>query len=148
MGVSGSILVSVVTTLITFCVLEFIAKPVRRFFDLRREVSRQLALFANVGARWKRGVSSTAHIVPNALGEKEERRLDDAERVFRDLASQMRSFAQTDRLASSLVGAFGFNPFRASSGLFGLSNNIAEHGEARASSKKTIEESLRLLEPN
>src|SRR5438128_2462148 len=72
----------------------FVGGPVRKFFDLRGEVIRRLTEFANVSARWKEvpddsgATSGEVHAMD--LSDKEIARLEEAQRVLRDLASQMR----------------------------------------------------------
>src|SRR3981189_1883756 len=50
--------------------------------------------------------------------------LEEAEGVFRDLASQMRAFAQNEILAVWIR----YDPVMASAGLIGMSNSLATYG--------------------
>jgi len=55
-------------------------------------------------------------------------RLEEAEGVFRDLASQMRAFAQNEILAVWIVKLLRYDPVMASAGLIGMSNSLATYG--------------------
>jgi hypothetical protein len=140
-----TIAISIATTLLTYFALEFTAKPVRRFFDLRTETARLLGLFANVSARFKEIRDRPAEVEVREMGEDDSARLKEAEISLREMASRMRAFVQTESFAAWLVGTFfGYNPFKASAGLFGLSNDIGTYGGSRAFQVRTIEQALRL----
>jgi hypothetical protein len=128
--------------------LEFVGRPVRRFFDLRGEVLRQMAVFANVSARWKEVRDSVGAISGEredmGLSAVENQRLEEAQRLLRDLASQMRAFTQNEWLAARIVRWLRFDPLKASAGLFGLSNVLDTHGGSRAFQTKTVEDALRI----
>jgi hypothetical protein len=75
---------------------DYVAKPLRRFFDLRREVNRCLVNYGNLQARFKLtdSVREQTNISP-----EEDARLTEAEKAFRNLGAEMRAFANADRLA-------------------------------------------------
>ncbi len=56
--------------------------------------------------------------------EADAKMLEEAEGVFRDLASQMRAFAQNEILAVWIR----YDPVMASAGLIGMSNSLATYG--------------------
>jgi len=56
--------------------------------------------------------------------EADAKMLEEAEGVFRDLASQMRAFAQNEILAVWIQ----YDPVMASAGLIGMSNSLATYG--------------------
>jgi hypothetical protein len=72
--------------------LEFVGRPLRKFFDLRGEVIRRLIEFANVRAHWKELPDSSGAVSGNLeeidLSAVDLARLEEAQRTFRDLASQ------------------------------------------------------------
>jgi hypothetical protein len=129
-------------------VLEFVGRPVRQFFDLRGEVIRQMAVFANVRARWKEvrdSVGATSGEVEEmGLSDLEIQRLEEAQRLLRDLASQMRAFAQNEWLAVRIVRWLHYDPLKASGGLFGLSNALDTYGGNRAFQTKAVEGALHI----
>jgi len=84
-------------------------------------VIRRLNEFGNVGALWKESRASPGEVEQTDRSEKEIARLEDAQRVFRDLASQMRAFAENEPLAMKLVRRLDYDPMKASLGLTGLS---------------------------
>jgi len=59
-------------------------------------------------------------------------RLQEAEGVFRDLASQMRAIAQNEILAVWIVKLLRYDPVMASAGLIGMSNRLATYGPMRS----------------
>src|ERR1700683_2958281 len=119
----------------------FVGGPVRKCFDLRGEVVRRLTEFGNVGARWKGSRAPPNEIMDRSA--KEIARVEDAQRVFRDLASQMRAFAENEFLAMKLVRLW-YDPRNASDGLIGFSTELDTYGESRASRRKPIETALRI----
>ena len=125
----------------------FIGNPLRKFFDLRGEVIRRLIEFANVPARWKEiaddSGAKSGERIEIELAENEIARLEEAQRTFRDLASQMRAFAENEPLALWLV-RLRYNPLKASAGLIGLSNTYDTYGGTKAFQRKTIETALRI----
>ena len=135
-----------VFALVCWASFNAVGSPLLRFFDLRTEVRRTMILFANVRARWRdedrEGVG-----VPVATGAdlspEEQENLKDAQIQYRDLASQMRAFADTRAFACRLLHALGFNPRKAAAGLIGLSNSIDTYGKGRAFQTRTIEEALK-----
>jgi hypothetical protein len=56
-------------------VLEFVGRPLRKFFDLRGEIIRRLIEFANIRARWKDIPDSSGAV----SGEREALSLSDGE---------------------------------------------------------------------
>jgi hypothetical protein len=99
-------------------------------------------------ARWKEirddvGATSGELQPVGDLSEAEIIRLEEVQRVLRDLASQMRAFAENEPLAMWFV-SFRFDPLRASAGLIGLSNTYDTYGDSKAFQRKAIETALRL----
>jgi hypothetical protein len=77
---------------------DFVTKPLRRFFDIRREVNRHLVEYGNVRARAELVDEMD---VPVVISPAEDARLTEAQKVFRGLAGEMRAFANVDYFASS-----------------------------------------------
>lgn len=67
---------------------DFVTRPLRRFFDLRRHVNRRLVEYGNVRARAKL-VDEMDVLVE--ISPAEEARLTEAQKVFRGLAGEMRA---------------------------------------------------------
>ncbi|SRR6266496_1534718 len=125
---------------------DFVASPVRRFFNLRIEIIRRMTQFANVRARWKELRDDPNRLEDLGLSEKDQQRLEEAQSTFRDLASQMRGFAQTEWFAVKTVQILGYDPLNASAGLLGLSNTIDRYGGDRALQAKNVRDALRISE--
>ena len=120
---------------------EFVGRPFRQFFDLRREVSRRLVQFDKVMARAKMTGDVREPIV---LSPEENARLTEAQETFRDLASQMRAFVNAEYFANRIVSFFGFDAYEASTALIGFSNEISTYGERRAHYRVRVESLLRI----
>jgi hypothetical protein len=127
----------------------FVGAPIRKFFDLRGEVIRRLVEFANVPARWKEVRDDSGfpsgQVEDMDLTDKEIERLEEAQHVLRDLASQMLAFAENEIFAAWFIRrVMRFDPKAASRGLIGLSNEYDTYGGSRAFQRKTIETALRI----
>jgi hypothetical protein len=122
---------------------EFVGRPFRRFFDLRADISRRLVQFANVPARATDLRDGRQEL--NQLSDAQEARLTDAQNMFRDLASQMRAFAQAEWLAELIVRhVFKFNALEISTALIGYSNSISTYGQTQAHFQSLVEKLLRV----
>ncbi len=69
-------------------VVSFVGTPVRKFFDLRGEVIRRMAQFANARARWKESRDDPNEVKSLDLSEQDQRRLEEAESAFREPETQ------------------------------------------------------------
>ena len=137
----------IVVALISWMVFNTIGKPLLRFFDLRAEVRRTMILYDNVKARWR----ECDKVRVLAVGDEDMtpdnfERLQEAENQYRDLASQVRAFADTQSPTCTILRWFGFDARKASSGLIGLSNTVNTYGMTRAFQKQTINEALKFPE--
>jgi hypothetical protein len=125
--------------------LEFVARPIRNFFDVRREVGQQLVQFANVSARWK-----SRHLEPEVreagdLSEEEAGRLEAAQRTYRDLGARMKAFGETEHPATWLLKhAFRIDAVKARSAMLGLSNSVDSYGDNRAHYREAVRKALRI----
>jgi hypothetical protein len=127
----------------------FIGSPIRRFFDLRGEIIRQLVRFANVQARFRTLADSSGaesgKLLELSLPDSEKQRLILAMDTFRDLGSQMSTFAQNERFALRVTRALGYDPVLASSSLIGLSNTLDRYGAPeRISNRAALLKALKL----
>ena len=122
---------------------EFVGRPFRRFFDLRADISRRLVQFANVRARTTDLRDGRQEL--HQLSDAEQARLTEAENTLRDLASQMRAFAQAEWLAELIVRhIFKFNALEISTALIGYSNAISTYGQTQADFQSRVEQLLRI----
>src|SRR6266436_184014 len=123
-------------------VLEFLGKPVRAFFDLRDQVRAQLLLLAIVAPpKPRETVSTSLEIRQYDMALKAGRK---AQRMLRDLGSQMLAFSEIEIAARNWIAAFGFDAVAAGRGLIALSNiNYRSRADCAGFSRK-IEEALRL----
>jgi hypothetical protein len=133
----------IAVALISWIIFNTIGKPLLRFFDLRTEVRRTMILYDNVRARWReRGNFHVSAVSGDTTPDNFERLLE-AENQYRDLASQVRAFADTQSPTCVVLRWLGFDVRKASSGLIGLSNTLNTYGKTRAFQKQTINEALK-----
>src|SRR6266404_3352423 len=123
-------------------VLEFLGKPVRVFFDLRDEVRARLLLLANVAPpKPRETISTSLEIQQYDVALKAGR---EAQRILRDLGSQMLAFSETEIAACNGIAMFGFDAVAAGRGLIALSNTYYRNRTDCAGFSSKIEEALRL----
>jgi hypothetical protein len=153
----GSLIVGAIGAGIGWATTEFLARPIRKFFDLRGEIIQKVAQYNNVPARWSETPDGKRvdlsplrelwdgekEVMP--VTEDETARLYEAHNAFRDLATRMRAFAHNETGATRVLALFRYDAHRASDGLFGLSNDIGTMG-VRAQRKQTISDALRIPE--
>jgi hypothetical protein len=132
-----------VGAIVAWLATEFIGRPFRRFFDLRSEIARRLVQFDNVSGRMRMVDGTNREYVE--LSPSQDARLTEAENTFRDLASQMRAFAQAEPIAASIVKrACRYDAWEASRALIAYSNEISTEGPMRAAFKAQIATLLRI----
>jgi hypothetical protein len=129
--------------LFSWVVFNTIGKPLLRFFDLRTEVRRVMILYDNVRARWRE--AGTAATTDHDMTPDNFDRLQEAENQYRDLASQIRAFADTQAPTCLVLRWCGFDLRKASSGLMGLSNTLNTYGKGRAFHKDAINAAMKFL---
>ncbi len=123
-------------------VLELLGKPIRAFFGLRDQVRAQLLLLADVAPpKPRETISTSLEIRQYDVALKAGR---EAQRILRDLGSQMLAFSESEIAACNWIAAFGFDAVAAGRGLIALSNiNYRSRTDCAGFSSK-IEETLRL----
>ena len=134
---------TVAVALISWIAFNTLGKPLLRFFDLRTEVRRTMILYDNVRARWREVDQVLAPVGDQDATPDNFERLQEAENQYRDLASQVRAFADTQSPTCTVLRWFRFDLRKASSGLIGLSNTINNHGKTRAFHKQAISAALK-----
>jgi hypothetical protein len=124
--------------------LEILGRPIRALFDLRRRVLEQMLQLGDISLPKprERAVSSREiHEYDQAV-----RNVREAQRIFRDLGSQMLAFGENEPAARNVVGAMGFNLVEAGGVLIGLSAAYSQPGTNLAGLRNQIEKSLRLTD--
>jgi hypothetical protein len=146
----GSALLGAIAAVLAWVATSFVGTPVRKFFYLRGEVIGRLTALANVRARYKQQHSTddVEFIISTKdelfFSDRDAARLEEAQRVLRDLASQMRAFAFNEHLAMRLILQLKYNPRAASDGLIGLSNTYDTYGEDKSYYRRMVETALRV----
>ena len=130
---------------IAWVVLEFFGRPLRKFYDLRGETVYRLSKIANV-----RSLAKTTEPSPSGegqydrLSEPEMADLADAIKTVRDLASQFRAFSFNETYALHFTRLLGYDPLKASEGLFGLSNSLLTYNGERVVHRTTVQTALKI----
>jgi len=124
----------------------FVGGPIRRFYDLRREVNRCLVEYGNVLARHReRRLSDDDGVVTRQridLSTVEEARLSEAQTKFRNLAAEMRAFYHGELFANWVVTKLGYDTNKIASKLIGYSNDMSTYGGGRSRHHQQIEKLL------
>jgi hypothetical protein len=107
-----------------------------------------LTEFANVRANWKEvpddsGVASD-NLEEVDLSAAEIARLEEAQKTFRDLASQMQAFAQNETFARYFAELLLYKPRAAGAALIGLSNSYGTYGRTKALHRAQLHKALRI----
>jgi hypothetical protein len=124
----------------------FVGKPIREFFDLKKQSLEILMACANVPARARpvvrlaadRGVLSGSTYTTESDG-----RLEKAEEALRACGNKFHAFAQTEVLAVFVLRRLGYRPAEAAANFIGLSNSIRQYGSHRDHFRRQIERSLK-----
>jgi hypothetical protein len=131
----------VIGAALAWLLTEFVGRPFRQFFDLRREVSSSLVQYGNVPARANMKGDARE---PIELTPDQDARLSEAQATFRRLGGAMRAFANVEYFANRIVTWFGFDAYEISKALIGYSNEIPTYGERRTHLQHSIEKLLRI----
>ena len=67
----------------------------------------------------------------------------DAQRILRDLGSQMLAFGESEVAACKAIAPLGYDPIESGRGLIGRSNTYDRYGADRADFRSKIEKALR-----
>ncbi len=118
---------------------DFVTKPLRRFFDLRREANRCLVRYGNVPARARLLDDYTRKQIE--ISPEEDARLTEAQNAFRDLGADMRAFANVE-IANRIVRYLGYDADEIASALIGYSNQILAYGIQRKNAHDQVERLL------
>jgi hypothetical protein len=122
--------------------LEMLGRPIRAFFDLRRKVLGQMLVLGNISLPKPRETAVSSREISEY--NRAVRNVRAAQRIFRDLGSQLLAFGETEPAARNVVTAMGFNLVAAGSGLIRLSAAYSRPGADPAGLHKLIEKALRV----
>jgi hypothetical protein len=88
--------------------------------------------------------ASGAMIDEDRLSQAELAALADAIKSIRDLASQFRAFAVNETYALRFGRLLGYDPLKASEGLFGLSNTMETYNAERVVHRAIVQKALKV----
>jgi hypothetical protein len=118
--------------------LEFVGRPVRGFFDLRRQVRTQMLRFENLN--WPEYAFGDP---PYGTETKEQAQFRKAQTILCDLSDELISFGQSEWLAAYFVRGLGFDPIRAGIRLAVLAEELGTLHEDRAANYRAVERLLK-----
>jgi hypothetical protein len=121
--------------------LELIGRPIRTFYDIRRQVLQQMPILANVSPPKPRETVSTFQEIQEYDAALKNMR--EGQRILRDLGTQILAFGESEFVARLVIAQLGFDPVAAGRGLIGLSNTFDRYGADRADFRNQIEKALR-----
>jgi hypothetical protein len=117
--------------------VDFIARPVRHFRQMRAEIYECMQYYGNV----------PAHELGTVFeGSDKGERAEEAMKTLRQLGARMLSFAATESTAMWLIQWRGYKPKDAGNSLIGYSNTIMITGGERAVHRANILAALRIGE--
>jgi hypothetical protein len=138
--------------MIAWFVTDFLRKPFRAFFDLKKESLEVLARYSNVSARpkyvppWPNDAVGAVGYPTSTpkLPPEEESRLKEAEVALRDCGIKFIAFAQAETSTLSLLRLLGYDPAKIGGSFIGFSNSIGQYGDDRAHFRKEVEQALKV----
>jgi hypothetical protein len=114
--------------------LEFVGRPVRKFFDLRQQIKKQMLL------HWEK---EEAHTIPPPDRADWYRKLNPVRQVFADLAAEMVAFDRSEAVACWFVRLLGFDPDSAGNVLRAIASDFGTSGEERDKSFRRLDAALK-----
>ena len=125
-------------------VSEFVARPIRSFFDLRKEVRQQMLFLSNVVTDLPKPFvtieDKSRKRFDQLVEAKQRKRL-----VLRELGTKLLAYADGEPVAAFLLRKLGYDPRSAGSALIGLSNNLGQ-GNERATFSTSLKKALRFAD--
>ena len=125
--------------------LEFLARPIRRFFDLRQEAQRRITLYA----AYRRDtpdyfspLDGPTFVFPDPKVTEDS--LAEARHQIRDVGSQIFAFGNGEWPAATLLRRFGINATVAGEQIMHLEREMNEVGGAVIERRKAIFSALRI----
>ena len=129
------------TAVLGWVALELLGRPIRAFFELRRKVLEQLLVLGNIALPKPRETAVSSRDIREY--DQAVRNVREAQRVFRDLGSQLLAFGENEPAARNALVAMGLNLVAAGSGLIGRSVAYSRTDTDRAGLRIQIERALR-----
>jgi hypothetical protein len=132
------------TAVLGWVALDILGRPIRAFFDLRRNVLEQMLVLGNISLPKPRETAVSSREIHEY--DQAMRNVREAQRIFRDLGSQLLAFGENEPAARNALAAIGLNLVSAGSGLIGLSVAYSRPDSDRAGFRNQIEKALRLTD--
>jgi hypothetical protein len=133
-----------ISGVLSWLAMEYLGRPLAEFRGLRREVRREMVRFQNVRARWQQRLTGELDEATPPPSAAALARLHEAQQVYRDLGSRMRSFADMEPHAVRILKRRGYDPFQTSVQLIDLSHELPMRGPGRVAAANAVMTSLRI----
>jgi hypothetical protein len=121
--------------------VQFLGRPIRNLFDLRRLVRHQMLFLANVPTPQPRETCVNFEQIQRY--DTDPKNVREAQLILRDLGSHLLAFGESETAACIAIKPFGFDPSTAGRNLIGLSNTLDRYGADRTAFRKNLEKALR-----
>lgn len=129
----------------SWCSLVLFGRPVRVLFYLRREVLDQLLALKDMSAPKPRETAVSSRDIREY--DEAIRKLREAQRIFRDLGSQLLAFRESEPTICAAIRLLGLDIVAAGSGLNDLAEAYSRPGTERAGLRHEVENALRATIP-
>lgn len=139
MALFGSAISAIVLGAIGWIALEFVGRPVRKFFDLRGKVKEQMLHFEDLYYSWGEFVRD----YDTEEMSKQTTAIREARQIFTALANELIAFGQSEELAVRILKFCGFNPVVAGKQLSAMADGFGTFDENREANYKKIGQALR-----
>jgi HAMP domain-containing protein len=130
------------TAVLGWVAFEWLGRPIRMLYGLRREVHKQMLALGNISLPKPRELAITSR----EIGEYDQavRNVREAQRTLRDLGSQLLAFGENEPAACNALATIGLRPVAAGSRLIELSVAYSRPSVDRMDICGQIERALRL----
>lgn len=134
MGIIGNALGAIVLGALGWVALEFPGRPVRGFFDLRRQVKTQMLRFEQV---------ALPLLFDDYATGQQQTALTKARSTFSNLSDELIAFGQSEWLAAYFVKRLGFDPIIAGRRLAVAVEELCTVHEDREANYRAIDRALK-----
>ena len=128
------------TAVLGWCAFEFLARPIRAFFELRRRILKRLLVLGNISLPKPRETAVSSREIREY--NQAARNVREAQRIFRNLGFRLLAFSENEPASCNVLGLLGLNLVAAGNGLIKLSEAYSRPDSNRAGLRNQIEKAL------
>lgn len=123
---------------------ELLGRPIQALLELRRKVLVRMLVLGDISLPKPREQAVSTREIKEY--DQAVRNVREAQRIFRDLGSQLLAFGENESAACNVLTAIGLNPVAAGHRLIELSVGLSRPDIDRAGIRHQIEKALRLTD--